>query len=168
MSPGRCPLGGRGVGFPACRTRGGDDAIESAVSNRVRRGMARTAAVERGSTERGRPKGAVVADIDEIRTLTAQLNKAFANGDATEIASWYADAARLLPDGAPRVDGRLAIEGFFAQAIDAGFNGLELETQEVTASGDLTIEIGRWTSSVGEGDHGKYVVVWKHESGRLK
>jgi uncharacterized protein (TIGR02246 family) len=113
-------------------------------------------------------RGAVVAVLDEVRTLNARFNKALANGDGAEVASLYTDGARLLADGAPRIDGRPAIEVFFAQAVESGFNDLELHTQEVTEAGDLVIEIGQWTSSSGGGAEGKYVVVWKRESDVLK
>src|SRR6478672_5891134 len=84
-------------------------------------------------------KGAVVAVIDEIRAAHARFNDVLASGSATDIASWYTEAARLLADGTPRIDGRAAIEGFFAQAIEAGFSGLRLETDEVIEAGDLVI-----------------------------
>jgi uncharacterized protein (TIGR02246 family) len=109
-----------------------------------------------------------MAVIDEIRTLNATFNKALANGNADEVSALYTDGARLLPDGAPRMDGRSAIEGFFTQAVEAGFNDLVLHTDEATETGDLVIEVGHWTSSAGGGAQGKYVVVWKRESGGLK
>ena len=106
--------------------------------------------------------------IDEIRTLNAALNKALESGNADEVSALYTDGARLLPDGAPRMDGRSAIQAFFKQAVDTGFNNLELHTDEATETGDLVIEVGHWTSSAGGGAQGKYVVVWKRESGGLK
>jgi uncharacterized protein (TIGR02246 family) len=109
-----------------------------------------------------------VAVLDEVRSLNARFNKALANGDGAEVASLYTDGARLLADGAPRIDGRPAIEAFFAQAVESGFNNLELHTQEVTEAGELVVEVGHWTSSAGGGAAGKYVVVWKRESDGLK
>ena len=106
--------------------------------------------------------------IDEVRAGNAKMNAAIANGDATAIAALYTESAKLLPDGAPRIDGRGDIEGFFKQAFDAGFTNLNLKTQEVTESGDLAIELGVVTSAGSPGDTGKYVVVWRRESGVLK
>ncbi|HZU73653.1 MAG TPA: DUF4440 domain-containing protein [Acidimicrobiales bacterium] len=106
--------------------------------------------------------------VDEVRDASGRFNRALAGGDASEVASFYCSAARLLPDGAPRVDGRSAIEAFFRQGFDAGFGHLELHTQEVTDAGDLAVEVGRWTANVGEGDRGKYVVVWRREDGALR
>ena len=60
------------------------------------------------------------------------------------------------------------IEAFFKQAFDAGFTNLNLETQDVTEAGEVAIEIGVATSTAGPGDAGKYVVVWKRESGVLR
>jgi uncharacterized protein (TIGR02246 family) len=106
--------------------------------------------------------------IDEIRAGNAKMNAAIANGDATAIAEIYTEDAKLLPDGAPKIDGRAGIEGFFKQAFDAGFTNLNLETQDVTEAGEMAIEIGVATSTAGPGDAGKYVVVWRRESGVLK
>jgi uncharacterized protein (TIGR02246 family) len=106
--------------------------------------------------------------IDEVRSVNERFNKAIANGDSAAVSSLYTDGARLLADGAPRIDGRSAIEDFFRQAVESGFNGLELHTREVTEAGDLVIEIGQWTSSSGGDDEGKYVVIWKRESDGLK
>ena len=106
--------------------------------------------------------------IDEIRAGNAKLNAAIADGDATAIAALYTEEARFLPDGAPKIDGRARIEAFFKQAFDAGFTNLNLETQDVTEAGEFAIEIGVATSTASPGDAGKYVVVWKRESGVLK
>jgi len=106
--------------------------------------------------------------IDEIRTGNAKLNAAIADGNATAIAALYTEEARFFPDGAPKIDGRAGIEAFFKQAFDAGFTNLNLETQDVTEAGEFAIEIGVATSAAGPGDAGKYVVVWKRESGALK
>lgn len=106
--------------------------------------------------------------IDEIRVGNAKMNAAFANGDATAIAALYTDDAKLLPDGAPKIDGRAGIEGFFRQTFDAGFTNLNLKTEDVITAGDSVIEIGVATSTAAPGDTGKYVVVWRRESGGLK
>jgi uncharacterized protein (TIGR02246 family) len=106
--------------------------------------------------------------IDDIRAGNAKMNAAIAQGDARAIAALYSEDAKLLPDGASKIDGRAGIEAFFKQAFDAGFTNLNLETQDVTQAGDLAIEIGVATSTAGPGDAGKYVVVWRRESGVLK
>jgi len=105
---------------------------------------------------------------DEIRAANAKMNEAIAVGDATAIAALYTEDAKLLADGAPRIDGRAGIESFFKQAVEAGFGNLNLETRDVTEAGDLAIEIGVATRKGGVGDAGKYVVVWRRESGVLK
>ena len=102
---------------------------------------------------------------DEVQAANKRMNRALAGADASAVAALYTEDARLLPAGGPRFDGRVAIEGFFKQASDSGFTDLKLQTQEVLEAGDLAIEVGAWT---GGGDVGKYVVVWKRESGDLK
>jgi uncharacterized protein (TIGR02246 family) len=117
----------------------------------------------------GRPHpGVSMSIIEEIRAGNARLNAAISDGDATAIAALYTEDARFLPNGAPKIEGRAGIESFFKQAFDAGFTNLNLETQDVTEAGDLAIEIGVATNTHGTGDVGKYVVVWRRESGVLK
>ena len=105
---------------------------------------------------------------DDIENANRMFSKALADADATAVASMYTEEATLLAMGAPRLDGRSAIEGFFKQAIEGGFTNLMLDTQDVTECGDLAIEVGRWTSTAFGGDAGKYVVVWKREGGDVK
>ena len=105
---------------------------------------------------------------DDVRAGNARLNAAIAAGDAGALANLYTDGGRLLADGAPRLDGRSAIEDFFKEAVDAGFTSLVLETLDVIDAGDVAIEIGRWSNPTKSGDVGEYVVVWKRDSGELK
>ena len=46
------------------------------------------------------------------------MNAAIANGDATAIAALYTESAKLVPDGAPRIDGRGEATRAFAEAVD--------------------------------------------------
>ena len=103
----------------------------------------------------------------EIRTAIAKMNAGIASGDAGAIAAYYTEDATFLADGAPRIDGRPAVEEFFKRAADAGFNDLQLVTEEVFEAGDRVIEIGR-SISAGPGDAGKYVLVWRRDDGALK
>ena len=94
----------------------------------------------------------------DIEAANNSLVRAVAARDPAAVASHYTDEARIFAPAMPLVDGRPAVEGFFKQAIDAGFfDGLSVETDEVEDHGDLAIELGRWSTS---GGGGKYIVVW--------
>jgi ketosteroid isomerase-like protein len=82
-------------------------------------------------------------------------------------------AALFAQDGvfmAPHYDpayGPKAVERLLRQIGDAGYEDLRLETVRVEASGDLAMEIGRYTVAVRQSDgtiladRGKYVKAWR-------
>lgn len=83
----------------------------------------------------------------------------------------YTSHARVLPPGAPMIEGREAIKVFWNQAI-AGMNltGAKLTTVDAEEAGDSVIEIGRadLTMASGQSVAVKYVVHWKQEDGGWK
>lgn len=113
-----------------------------------------------------------VATPPDVRASFAALNdrfmSTFARGDAAGVAAMYASDGCAFPPGAPPVAGAAALEAFWRGAIDLGVKAVQLETEELELHGPRAIEVGRFTLS-GEGgatlDHGKYLVVWRQESG---
>jgi ketosteroid isomerase-like protein len=104
-----------------------------------------------------------------IEGRNAAFSEAFASGDGTAVASMYADAAVVMPDGANPVQGREAIAQFWQGFIDSGAAHIELTTDETISAGSTSIsERGRFRvldaagTPIGEG---KYVVVWALENG---
>ena len=97
--------------------------------------------------------------------------KAFADGinnkDAASIAKLYTDDASVFPPGAPRQDGRDAVQAFWQAAIDMGLADAALTTVEVEELGDTATEVGTITATLpGEGGSrtaltGKFIVLWK-------
>jgi ketosteroid isomerase-like protein len=83
----------------------------------------------------------------------------------------YTANARILPPGAPMVEGREAIKGFWKQAI-AGMDvkSVVLSTVNAEVTGDSVVEIGRaeLTTNGGQIVAVKYVVHWKQEDGLWK
>jgi ketosteroid isomerase-like protein len=83
----------------------------------------------------------------------------------------YTVNARVLPPGAPMIEGREAIKGFWRQAIAAmGVTGVQLTIVSAQPSGEDVVEIGRADLTVGGGQilTVKYVVHWKQEDGDWK
>jgi ketosteroid isomerase-like protein len=83
----------------------------------------------------------------------------------------YTANARILPPGAPMIEGRGQIKSFWQQAIaDLGLESATLSTVDAEAVGDSVIEIGRSVLTVGRGQilTVKYVVHWKQEDGTWK
>jgi len=83
----------------------------------------------------------------------------------------YTANARVLPPGAPMVEGRNQIKSFWQNAISGlGIKSAKLETVDAEAAGDSVIEIGRADLAVGDGQTVtvKYVVHWKPQDGTWK
>jgi uncharacterized protein (TIGR02246 family) len=115
-------------------------------------------------------------DAASIRQAMDETNRGFEAairaGDAAGAArATYTREARILPPGAPMVEGREAIAEFWAAVTrQLGVTGVALETVEVQPMGDGAYEIGRGTLTLGGGQQAtvKYVVVWRQEDGRWR
>lgn len=113
-------------------------------------------------------------DATAVRSTIDATNRrfaaAFAGGDLAAAArELYTRDARLLPPGAPMVQGRDAIAAFWPEAArQLGIAGLELVTLDLQPLGDAAREVGRATvtTSGGASAVGKYVVIWRQEDGR--
>ena len=106
-----------------------------------------------------------------IRTADDSFESTFGRGDAAGMADLYTDNGMLLPTGSDFVRGKRAIEGFWQGAMDMGIKNAKLDIVEVEQHGDTAIEVGQYTLSSADEqvmDHGKYVVIWKHEDGVWK
>ena len=83
----------------------------------------------------------------------------------------YAAGARILPPGAPMIEGLDHIKAFWQKAISSlGLKNAKLTTVEAEATGDSAVEIGRADLTVDGGQTVamKYVVHWKQEDGAWK
>jgi ketosteroid isomerase-like protein len=83
----------------------------------------------------------------------------------------YTAQARVLPPGAPMVQGREQIKEFWKQAIAAmGVTGVKLTILDAEPAGFGVTEIGRADLTIGDGHivTVKYVVCWKQEDGAWK
>lgn len=105
----------------------------------------------------------------EIEKLTAQFAKAVTNKDFAALGPFYEERARLLPPGAPMVEGRAAIQAAQQKMIEGGVQALDLECVDVIEAGDFAIEIGRTTVTIrllgllSITRTGKSVVVWRRQ-----
>lgn len=93
------------------------------------------------------------------------------NGDLDALDRVYTVNARLLPPGAPMIEGREQIKAFWSNAITGmGVMSVSLTTVEAQEAGDGVIEIGRAELTVANGQRVtvKYIVHWKQEDGAWK
>jgi uncharacterized protein (TIGR02246 family) len=102
-----------------------------------------------------------------IRNLAQDFVTSFNTGNYDQVAALFAqDGVFMAPHYDPAY-GPKAVERQLRQIGEAGYEDLRLETVRVEASGDLAMEIGRYTVAVRQpdgtilADRGKYVTVWR-------
>lgn len=109
-----------------------------------------------------------------VQENNEKFMQAIRDGDAKAIAARYTDDCVLLPNGAPRMEGPTAVEGFFAQAVEMGIKDIQLTTDDVIEAGDALIEVGRALVTIEPGDgqtiedSGDYVVIYRQQDGEWK
>ena len=111
------------------------------------------------------------ATRDGITAANAQFSAAVAKGDAAAVAALYTDDAVLMPAGSDNLKGRAAILKFWQGALSSGVGAVKFTSIDVFGRGAMATEVGEYELSDKAGksiDHGKYIVVWRRDAGRLK
>jgi uncharacterized protein (TIGR02246 family) len=106
-----------------------------------------------------------------IEAANAQFSAAAAKGDGAGLAALYAADGQVLPAGSDVIRGRDAIQKFWQGALDSGIAGVGLKTLEIFGQSPTVTEVGQYELSDKTGkvlDHGKYIVIWRRESGHWK
>jgi uncharacterized protein (TIGR02246 family) len=106
-----------------------------------------------------------------IEAANAQFSAAAAKGDGAGLAALYAADGQVLPAGSDVIRGRDAIQKFWQSALDSGIAGVGLKTLEIFGQSPTVTEVGQYELSDKTGkviDHGKYIVIWRRESGHWK
>ena len=110
---------------------------------------------------------------EQVRSAISDGNRRFmdaiARQNADAAGELYTNDAHVLPADAPMVEGKAGARAFWAGAMQQlGLRKATLETLDVEASGDVAVEIGRFTLTIQPPGaeavtaEGKYTVVWKH------
>jgi len=102
-----------------------------------------------------------------LRNLAQDFVTSFNTGNFDQAAALFApDGAFMAPHHDPAY-GPKAVERLLHQFGDAGYQDLRLETVRVEVSGDLSMEIGRYSVAIRQpdgtiqGDRGKYLKSWR-------
>ena len=102
-----------------------------------------------------------------IRNLAQDFVTSFNTGNYDQVAALFAqDGAFMTPHHDPAY-GPKAVERLLREIGEAGYEDLRLETIRVEASGDMAVEIGRYTVAIRQpagtilADRGKYVKAWR-------
>ena len=102
-----------------------------------------------------------------IRELTQDFCTAFNTGNYDHVAALFGSDGIFMAPGNEPVQGPHAIERKFREFGDHGYQDLRLETTRVDCSGDMAIEVGRYTVALRHQngaltqDRGKYLTVWR-------
>ena len=102
-----------------------------------------------------------------IRGLTQDYVTSYNTGNYDQIGALFAaDGVIMAPQMEPAY-GPKAVERLARQMSDAGYENLRAETLRLDHSGDMAVEIGRYTVAIRQADgttmadRGKYVKVWR-------
>ena len=120
------------------------------------------------------PPDTTAEDLQAIKAVSEQFTNAYNQGDATAVAAYYTEEAKRLPPNSPMIVGRESIQAIYQASFDAGVGDLRITVIELSVSGDMAHEVGKYTDTtqpdVGEAisDSGKYVRIWKRVNGSWK
>ena len=120
-------------------------------------------------------KSASVFDIEQGKASIQQSNirfmNAFKENDSVEVANCFMKNGVIMMDGSPSIEGREAITHFFSQVMANGVKKYELETKNIWGDSSILVEEGIYKLTDKEKKEmgkGKYIVLWKQESGNWK
>ena len=103
----------------------------------------------------------------QLRDLTQDFQTSFNTGNYDQAASLFVpDGVLMAPHYEPGY-GLKPIERLLRQMGEAGYGDLRLETTRVEHSGDMAMEVGRFSAVIRKADgtllpeNGRYVRVWR-------
>ena len=114
------------------------------------------------------PSSGFFLDVESvIRGLTQDYCTSFNTGNYDQVASLYAPDASLMPPNGETAVGTRAIERKLRELGESGQQDLRFETLRVDSSGDLAVEIGRYSLALHQengttiADRGKFMHAWR-------
>ncbi|MGB5301850.1 MAG: nuclear transport factor 2 family protein [Gemmatimonadota bacterium] len=102
-----------------------------------------------------------------LKEMPNKWQAAYNAGDAASLAALYAEDGVLHPPNSAPVDGREAIQAFWATALESGGTS-ELTVKDMFAMGESAAEVGMWVGTAADGshaDHGHYTIIYKKVDG---
>jgi ketosteroid isomerase-like protein len=103
----------------------------------------------------------------QLRGLTQDFCMAFNTGNYDQAAALFAGDGVLMAPLNEAAYGQKLVERLLRQLGESGYSDLRFETTRVDYSGDMAMELGRFTMVVRQAngtkiaERGKYVIVWK-------
>ena len=103
----------------------------------------------------------------QLRDLTQDFAMSFNTGNYDQAAAQFSGDGVLMPPLNEAAYGQKSVESLLRQLGESGYSDLRLETTRVDHSGDMAMELGRFSLTLHKADgtsvidHGKYVKVWR-------
>jgi ketosteroid isomerase-like protein len=103
----------------------------------------------------------------QLRNLTQDFATSFNTGNYDQAASLFSGDCVFMAPGREAAYGQKPVERLLRQLGEAGYSDLRMETTRIEHSGDLAMELGRFSVSVRKVDgtqipeSGKYMRVWR-------
>ncbi|SRR5581483_579894 len=103
----------------------------------------------------------------QVRDLTQDFSTSFNTGNYDQAASLFARDGVLMAPHYEGAYGQQAVERVLRKLGESGYTDLRMETTRVDHSGDMAMELGRFSVLVHQSDgtitpeRGKYVRVWR-------
>jgi uncharacterized protein (TIGR02246 family) len=114
------------------------------------------------------PNAGRFLDIEStIRGLTQDFPTAFNTGNYDQAAALFASDGLFMAPHRDAAQGPKAIERMLQEFGQAGYEDLRLETTRVDYTGDMAVEVGRYTVAVRQAngttiaDRGKFLHAWR-------
>jgi uncharacterized protein (TIGR02246 family) len=100
-----------------------------------------------------------------VRGLTQDFCTAFNTGNYDQVATLFASDGLLMLSHREPSQGPKAIERILREYGESGYQNLRFETTRVDYSGDMAVEVGRYSVSIRVGnttisDAGKFLRAW--------
>lgn len=102
-----------------------------------------------------------------VRGLTQDFGTAFNTGNYDQAAALFTSDGWLMAPQREAVQGQKPIETVLRKLGETGYQNLRLETLRVEESGDVAVEIGRYTVAIQQpngttvAERGKFVQAWR-------
>ncbi len=125
-------------------------------------------------SEKPNVAGVQAIDMDAaskaIAAVNARFGQALGSGDSATVVSLYHTEAKLLPPNSPEWTGGGSMGLFAVAGQKMGITKAVLQTAELLNGGEYVFEKGAYELASGNKpfDKGKYIVIWKQESGEWK
>ncbi len=103
----------------------------------------------------------------QLRDLTQDFATSFNTGNYDQAASMFAVDGVLMAPLYEGAYGQKTVERLLRQLGEAGYRDMRMETTRIDHSGDMAMELGRFSVTLHKADgtavaeRGKYVRVWK-------